>query len=64
MHNLSEEQLTKLYEQYQKADERREEIRQKNELLFEAIRNKTEEVFEKSPIDTVFFVNIKSFLFY
>ncbi|WP_072281406.1 hypothetical protein [Rappaport israeli] len=50
MHNLSEEQLTKLYEQYQKADERREEIRQKNELLFEAIRNKTEEVFEKSPI--------------
>ncbi|WP_143324784.1 hypothetical protein, partial [Rappaport israeli] len=50
MHNLSEEQLTKLYKQYQKADERREEIRQKNELLFEAIRNKTEEVSEKLPI--------------
>ncbi|WP_143324915.1 7 transmembrane receptor, partial [Rappaport israeli] len=40
MHNLSEEQLTKLYKQYQKADERREEIRLKNELLFEVISKK------------------------
>lgn len=47
MHNLSEEQLTKLYEQYQKADERREEIRQKNELLFEEVSQRSIKISDK-----------------